>query len=390
MKHGVHFRIPETPTDVELIWRAAKPFEPSQLPDWLSPEDARDYRYVGRSSSAGLAGRQRRCFLAELEELELTGAIIERDARDASIHHVYVPAPLKYDLWSIGIYVGSSPAAFWRPENVFNPVLTRERVSDVSAVFVADPFMVPSDNTWYMFFEVMNWRSDKGEIGLATSKDALSWNYQRIVLAEDFHMSYPYVFDWMGDYYMIPETCAVRSIRLYKALDFPMRWGNVCDMVRGRHFSDPSIVRFADRWWLFTETSAAEKHDTLRLYYADDLRGPWLEHPRSPIVRGNPRIARPAGRVLLTNRAMIRYAQNCHPAYGTDVRALEVTELTTTAYSERELGGNPVLEPGGAGWNASGMHHIDAHPTQTGGWIACVDGWISASQHLETAEGSDA
>jgi hypothetical protein len=32
-----------------------------------------------------------------------------------------------------------------------------------------------------------------------------------------------------------------------------------------------------------------------------------------------------------------------------------------------------VLVPDGSGWNASGMHHVDAH--QVGeSWLACVDG----------------
>jgi hypothetical protein len=63
------------------------------------------------------------------------------------------------------------------------------------------------------------------------------------------------------------------------------------------------------------------------------------------------------------------------PYYGTDVRAFEVTEVTTRTYQERGLN-QPILEPSGSGWNACGMHHVDAHLLSDGSWIASVDGWF--------------
>jgi hypothetical protein len=107
--------------------------------------------------------------------------------------------------------------------------------------------------------------------------------------------------------------------------------------------------------------------------------GPWLEHPKSPIIQGNARIARPAGRVQVDTDRVIRYAQNSVPYYGTDVRAFEITELTCTSYREREVDNNPILKPSGRGWNACGMHQIDPHLISGGQWIAAVDGWLSES-----------
>src|SRR5688572_24477234 len=93
--------------------------------------------------------------------------------------------------WSIGIYVGKSPLDLKPPSDLRNPVLTRHEVTDVRALFVADPFMVSVNGLWYMFFELWNRDSRKGEIGLATSVDGAQWSYQRVVLAEPFHLSYP-------------------------------------------------------------------------------------------------------------------------------------------------------------------------------------------------------
>ncbi|NJM76781.1 MAG: hypothetical protein HC852_14555 [Acaryochloridaceae cyanobacterium RU_4_10] len=284
--------------------------------------------------------------------------------------------PHKKERWSIGIYTGNSPLKLNPPEYVMNPVLSRGDITDVHAGFVADPFMVWVKPTWYLFFEVLNQKTRRGEIGLATSSDAIDWRYQKIVLAEPFHLSYPYVFDWMNEYYMIPESHESGSIRLYKASLFPTQWSFVGILLNGPTFLDPSIFRHADKWWLFAETNPKHRFDTLRLYYADELLGPWTEHPKSPIINGDAHIARPGGRVVTINGRMIRYAQDCFPEYGMRVRAFEMLELNPERYQEREIESGPVLSPSGQGWNAAGMHHIDPHQSADGTWIACVDGRI--------------
>ncbi len=283
-------------------------------------------------------------------------------------------AGTKWQQWSIGIFLGESPLRLAPAQEVTNPIISRKDITDVPAAFVADPFMLRVDDIWYMFFEVVNQQAGKGEIGLAISQNGLRWAYQQIVLAEPFHLSYPYVFEWLGDYYMIPESHEVRSVRLYKADKFPTQWSLVKNLIDGQTFNDPSTFHHQDKWWLFVETAPVPQCDTLRLYYADDLLGPWVEHPKSPIIKGDPHIARPAGRVIVLGDRIFRYAQDCYPNYGMLVRAFEINELTVTAYSEREVSESPILAGSGTGWNESGMHHIDAHPLNDGQWIACVDG----------------
>jgi len=48
-------------------------------------------------------------------------------------------------------------------------------VTDITADFVSDPFMLRDGAVWYMFFEVWNTRTGQGDIGLATSSDGLNW-----------------------------------------------------------------------------------------------------------------------------------------------------------------------------------------------------------------------
>jgi len=273
-------------------------------------------------------------------------------------------------MWSISIYHGESPFKL-EPVNG-GPVLTKDHVTDIPAAFVADPFMLRRGDTYYMFMEVMNAETRRGEIGLATSHDALSWTYKQIVLSEPYHLSYPYVFEWEGTYYMLPEAIDAGAITLYKADEFPTRWSPLASLVRGR-FADPSIVRRDDRWWLFA-CPTPYQHDTLRLYSASQLLGPWFEHPRSPVIRNDQRRARPAGRILNFDNKIFRFAQDCVPRYGSCVRTFEILDLTPTSYAEVEIGHGPVLKASGNGWNAAGMHHIDVHQQTEGLWLACVDG----------------
>ena len=274
--------------------------------------------------------------------------------------------------WSIGIYEGASPFHLSAHARARNPVITFEDVTDLRADFVADPFMLLKGGAWHMFFEVMDADTRLGKIALATSVDGLRWRYERVVLEEPFHLSYPYVFEWRGEFYMTPETLQPGVLRLYKADPFPLRWRCLGTIVEGAH-ADPSPFRFDGRWWMFA-CPTPNKHDTLRLYFADELEGPWAEHPRSPIVEADCRIARPAGRVVVRDGTVIRFAQECQPFYGTRVRAFEVTELTPESFSEREHERSPILSPSGEGWNGQRMHHVDPHPLPGGGWLACVDG----------------
>lgn len=275
-------------------------------------------------------------------------------------------------MWSIGIYTGDSPFQLQAPPGCENPVLTRELVTDIRAQFVADPFLVRGDGVWYMFFEVMNRENRRGEIALAVSDNGFDWRYQQRVLAERFHLSYPYVFEWGGHYYMIPECVTSGAIRLYRADNFPTTWSHVGPLIKGA-WADPSIFRFADKWWMFA-CSPAYRHDTVWLFFADELRGPWLEHPANPIVARDKHRARPAGRVLVFEDKIIRFAQDCKLRYGNQVRAFEISRLTTTSYAEREHPNSPVLTASGNGWNDIGMHHVDPHLMPDGKWIASVDG----------------
>jgi hypothetical protein len=275
-----------------------------------------------------------------------------------------------YGRWSIGIYAGPSPLHLTDPAHISNPVLTAIDVTDLDAKYVADPFLVPESGRFYMFFEVVNRANDRGAIGYAESADAKTWQYKKLIINEPFHLSYPHVFKWGDTFYLIPESHEDLSIRLYRATSFPAAWQFVTRLFNGEHYVDPSIFRYDDTWWLFHTTPF---NDALALYYSDDLMGQWAPHPMNPIVRLNKHIARPGGRVVLHRGRLYRFAQDCEPRYGIQLFAFEIAELSRTAYRETIVSNKPLLTMTGEGWNARGMHHVDAHLLD-GTWMAAVDG----------------
>jgi hypothetical protein len=273
--------------------------------------------------------------------------------------------------WSIGIYTGSSPFQLSAPANIKNPVLTAEDVTDLDVNIVAHPFMVVTDSLYYLFFTAKNDISQEySGIGLAESKNGINWKYRQIVLKEPFVLAYPYVFKWQNDYYMIPEAHTETSVRLYRATDFPYRWTYEKDLITGDHFISASVVQYAGMWWMFVARSGNE---TLRLFYAADLKGPWNEHPLSPIVQKDANIARPGGRPLVIDGTLYRIGQDCYPTYGYQVFAFQITDISTTTYKEKRID-TPLVRATSEGWNADAMHHVDLHQISKNKWIAAVDG----------------
>lgn len=294
-----------------------------------------------------------------------------------------VPFVTQREQWTIGIYRSNSPFHFNELQGWINPLFRAEDVTDVSAKFVADPFLIKEGDLWNLFFEVYDNDTKQGDLAVATSKNTWTWNYEKVIIDESFHLSYPYVFKSDGEYYLIPESFEANSIRLYKAEEFPTKWSFVKTLVEGRDYVDNSIVYYNNKWWIF---SSVTDNDTLYLHYADSLTGLWKEHPQSPIVVDDVHKARPSGRLLIYDGKLYRFTMDIDPPVGThQVMAYQVTDLTPASYSEKLAQEVPVVMPSGSGWNGQAMHQLDPVQVDEDSWIASVDGfgkyWIFGWQY---------
>jgi len=278
------------------------------------------------------------------------------------------------------------PPALEPHPDVTNPVLTADDVTDEPfADYVADPFVAVAEDTYHLFFEVqyVPEADDSADIGHATSPDGLEWTYQGIVLDDPYHLAYPLVCRWEGEWYMTPDKATydyngVPEFRIYRADPFPSEWVLAERAVINEHFGDPTPVKVGDTWYTFSIEQ--ESVFGTRLHYADSLReGDWTEHPASPVATAA-RNRRPAGRPVVLDDGLYCFFQDVARTYGDKVRAFRVTELTRESYSHREIDASPIIEASrsegdGLAWRADGMHHVDPALAYTGGPnVVPVDG----------------
>ncbi|MBX7144224.1 MAG: hypothetical protein K1X79_07215 [Oligoflexia bacterium] len=271
--------------------------------------------------------------------------------------------------WSLGLRRGPTLEALSLNPEHERPILTHRDVTDCEATFVADPFAWHRDGRWYLFFETFDRVRGRGVISCATSTDTVKWNYERVVLHEPFHLSYPYVFEFNGNMYMLPEGRKGGAVRLYRAVEFPYSWALVGNLIEGK-YKDCSIVEWQGRWWMFAGMGAYG----LRIFHAETPLGPWVPQRKPWVYLRRKSRARPGGRVISYDGKLLRFGQDNRVRYGHQLRALVVDELDSRRFREHELSDKPILAPADGGWNSVGMHHMDPWRLPDGSWLGFVDG----------------
>lgn len=280
----------------------------------------------------------------------------------------------KQDMWSISINKYIDGDQF--DANQMKPTITAQDVKDCNAIFVADPFLIQHEGGWYVFYEVLPGESRKGVIAYSYSEDGVTWKYGQVVLQTDYHLSYPYIFKVKDKIYMVPEGGADGNIKLYEATHFPTEWTFVKELKKGQ-FYDASLFYYEDKWWMMA-MGVSPQPNSMYLFYAEDLLGEWQGHHLNPIITNNPMISRPGGRVYQENGRLIRFAQDGSKNYGRRLIAFEITQLTTTSYSEVQLRDVFGASETPHTWNQDGMHHLDIQRDDQG-YLVAVDGYYYKS-----------
>lgn len=204
--------------------------------------------------------------------------------------------------------------------------------------FYADPFVLEHDGVRCIFFEDYPLRTAKGLISCVRVGPGNRVSAPAVVLEHDCHLSYPFVFEWEGEAYMIPETGGARTVELYRARRFPDEWVRERILLRDVVAYDSTLLVHEGRFWLFAvvPVEGGTAWDELSLFWADSLLGPWHPHPRNPVV-SDARRARPAGRIFELGGALVRPGQDCTGRYGQAITLNRIDLLTTDDYRERPV-----------------------------------------------------
>jgi len=270
----------------------------------------------------------------------------------------------KRELWAIGII--DNPA-----QNLIN-LLEPPKINWIDPPkdrFYADPFLINKSDTSYIFFEDYSYKKEKGRISYIETKDFKTISNVKPIIDTEFHLSYPFMLEYKGKYYCIPEQFSTGEVALYEAVSFPDKWIKKTTLLKDFPGIDPTIIKYNDLWWMFVANQKDNDSSKLYLFYSENLEGPWNPHKNNP-VKIFSKMTRPAGTIFEYNGKLIRPAQNCTKTYGGSTIFYEITNLSTEDFKEVFIG---ELLPNLTSQYPDGLHHIVQNNN-----ITIVDGkrWI--------------
>ena len=211
--------------------------------------------------------------------------------------------------------------ALWRSHKIPNP---KNR-------FLADPFVIKRGNFHYCFVEDFDYRTDLGSI--AAYKISPSGHESLgVVLKEDFHLSYPFIFEYNNNIFMCPETLGKKEIRLYKCQEFPLKWKFYKTLMSGVSAVDTNIFEYNKKWWMFTNMD--NPHSQLHIFYSDNpLSEIWHPHELNPVIF-DPLRARNGGQIIFNNQIYRVFQKHGFGIYGKSCGVAKIISLSSTEYKE--------------------------------------------------------
>jgi hypothetical protein len=235
-----------------------------------------------------------------------------------------------------------------------------------STVFLADPFFVKEKDTFYLFFEHKKTKSN-ADIGLLTSVDGKNYQYRGTVLTQKFHLSYPQVFKYKNDFYMLPESKQANAVLLYKAHRFPFDW-KVCDtLIANVQLVDPSLY-LSDSLNIMVATDYAKN---MYVYQADSLFGKWQLHQKPIALIGTE--SRAGGRFFADTKGLILPVQDFSNGYGCGLSLYRFSFQNGNYTVKREKKNFLTAKANIKEFNA-GMHQLDIQRLGTNQYYYVFDG----------------
>lgn len=223
--------------------------------------------------------------------------------------------------------------------------------------FLADPFLYKKNGFCYCFLENFDYSANKGEISvykISKSKNEFLGH----ALTEDFHLSFPYIFEVAGDLFMIPESHERKQIRLYKCINFPLGWELEKVLIDNICAADTVVFYKEKLWWMLTNTDpllSGDHQSELSIFYSEDiLTKDWKPHKLNPIFI-DPARARNGG-LFREGNAFFRVSQKhgfC--TYGQSANINRIKTINEDFYEEEFIGS---IKPSFLK-NIKGTHHFD-------------------------------
>lgn len=235
----------------------------------------------------------------------------------------------KVNRWGVAYQFVESwqSAVLWRSKIIKNPPCR----------FLADPFVFYKNGRHVCFVEDYNYLTSRGKI-TAFQIDANGYLELGTALEEPFHLSYPFLFEADGELFMCPETHEIKDIRIYKCIDFPLKWSLHKILMPGVHAVDTNIFKAKNKWWMLTSLDSSDLMDSygseLHLFYADTYDATnWQSHPLNPIIFDSLR-ARNGGLIIEDNDIYRVFQTQGFGSSSESMGIMRIVDLTINNYAE--------------------------------------------------------
>ena len=202
----------------------------------------------------------------------------------------------------------------------------------------ADPFLFENESTTYLICEEFSLAKKKGQIVYSILDDKGKPKSWKSLLVCDYHLSFPTIFEWKGEYWLLVESSQANRVDCYP---LTLNQGNIHlgernTLISERCLLDPvMLIRDGVMYLFATEYHSGSK--VLRMYVSKVLvENSFEEHPMSPISYGDER-ARNGGVFFEKEQALYRVSQTANFDYGDGLMFFKVSELSETKYSESKV-----------------------------------------------------
>lgn len=255
--------------------------------------------------------------------------------------------------WHIG-WRFNDGAGVWQTGDLSGP--RWNVLGDPGNHFYADPFPITWRGRTFVLFEDLDHRVGKGIISAIEFGDTGPIGNVVPVLEEPWHLSYPFLIEDEGELWMIPESSLHGDVALYRCVRFPDKWERHATLLSGLELADATITQHNGLNYLFGawRDGTGGYSDSLAIYYADHLLGPWRPHASNPVLIDRAS-TRPAGNFVTLDGKLWRPVQDCADGYGAALALAEIVELSPTTFRQIV---RHSLRPGPA-WPGRKLHTLN-------------------------------
>jgi len=211
------------------------------------------------------------------------------------------------------------------------------RLNQPSNVNRADSFVVYENSKYYIFFEEFDIEKRHGYLCVGElNQEKNRLDNVKIILKEDYHLSFPNVFKYDKKYYLLQEAHANNEVALYEFVEFPYKVRKVKTLLQG-NYADCVLLNYQNRWYLFANKSENinDLHSkNLSIFISNDLLGEYKEYHNNPVVTDS-EFARNGGQFFSKDGKIYRVSQDCKTRYGYKINIMEVEKLNEKEYKEK-------------------------------------------------------